>query len=111
MEQDYHPEALANEVIEISKEEGELNANIPVYQFVLQKMVLAIFYTWIYKNTRGVVLVMILFHSIGNVVGVAIPYWTTDLGRWINFGVLVVFALAITLIWVSKNLSRSNLEK
>ena len=90
--------------------DGTVQANITVYQFVLQQMVLAILYTWIYKNTRGVLLVMILFHTVGNMVGAAIPYWTTDLGRWVNFGVLVVFASAITMIWGPKNLSRGSAE-
>jgi len=87
--------------------EGTVQANIPVYQFILQQIVLAIFYTWLYKNTNGVILISILFHTVGNVVGAAIPYWTTNQGRWINFGVLVIFAVAIVLIWGPEHLSRS----
>jgi hypothetical protein len=90
--------------------EGTVQANIPVYQFMLQQMVLAIFYTWLYKNTRGVVLVSILFHTVGNIVGAAVPYWTTDQGRWINFVVLVVFAVVIAVIWGPEDLSRSQVE-
>jgi hypothetical protein len=87
--------------------EGTVQANIPVYQFILQQIVLAVFYTWLYKNTRGVVLVSILFHTVGNMVGAAVPYWTTDLGRWINFGVLVIFAIVIVAIWGPEHLNRS----
>ena len=86
--------------------EGTVQSAIPVYQFVLQQMVLAIFYTWLFNNTRGAVSVSILFHAIGNIVGAAVPYWTTTLGRWIGFGVLVVFAIGILLIWGPRHLSR-----
>ena len=87
--------------------EGTVQANIPVYQFVLQHMVLAIFYTWLYQNTNRVVLVPILLHTFGNIVGAAVPYWTTALGRWINFGVLLVFAIVIIFIWGPKELRKS----
>ena len=70
-------------------------------------MVLAIFYTWLFNNTRGAVSVAILFHTIGNIVGAAVPHWTTDQGRWIGFGVLVVFAAVIVVIWGPQHLNRS----
>lgn len=87
--------------------EGTTQAAIPVYQFILQQMVLAIFYTWLFNNTHGSVFIAILFHTIANVVGGAIPYWTTDQGRWIGFAIQVVFAVIIVLIWGPKHLNRS----
>jgi hypothetical protein len=87
--------------------EGTVQSTIPVYQFVLQQMVLAIFDTWLFNNTRGAVSVAILYHTIGNVMGAAVPHWTTDLGRRIGFAVLVVFAAGIILIWGPQHLSRS----
>ena len=91
--------------------EGTVQSALPVYEFVLQQMVLAIFYTWLFNNTRGAVSVSILFHAVGNIVGAAIPYWTTALGRWIGFGVLAVFAAGILLIWGPKHLSRSPADR
>ena len=88
--------------------EGTVQSAMPVYEFVLQQMVLAIFYTWLFNNTRGAVSVSILFHAIGNIVGAAVPYWTTTLGRWIGFGVLVLFAFGVLLIWGPRHLSRSS---
>lgn len=41
---------------------------------------------------RGAVSVAILFHTMGNIMGAAVPHWTTDLGRWIGFAGLVVIA-------------------
>jgi len=87
--------------------EGSVQSNIPVYQFILQQMVLAIFYTWLFNNTRGAVSVAVLFHTMGNIMGAAVPFWTTEEGRWIGFGVQVVFAITIILIWGPKHLNRS----
>jgi len=86
--------------------EGTVQSAIPVYQFVIQQMVLAILYTWLFKNTRGAVSVAILFHAVANIVGAAVPYWTTDLGRWIGLAVLVAFTAVILVIWGPQHLSR-----
>ena len=87
--------------------EGTVQANIPVYQFILQQMVLAVFYTWLFNNTRGSVFIAILFHAIANIVGAAIPYWTTNQGRWIGFIIQALFAVAIILIWGPQHLSKA----
>lgn len=87
--------------------DGTVQEAIPVYQFVLQQMVLAIFYTWLFVNTRGAVSVAILFHAVANVVGAVVPYWVTEQGRWTGFAVQVTFAAAIVLIWGPRNLRRS----
>jgi membrane protease YdiL (CAAX protease family) len=87
--------------------EGSVQAAIPVYEFVPQQMLFAILYTWLFQNTRGAVSVAILFHAVGNIMGAAIPYWTTDVGRWIGFAVLVVFTAVIVLIWGPQDLRRA----
>ncbi|MCA9924691.1 MAG: CPBP family intramembrane metalloprotease [Anaerolineales bacterium] len=78
---------------------GTTQEIIPVYQFVLQQMGLAILYTWLVNNTRGSILVAALFHAIANVSAAAVPFWTADLGRWLNFGILVVLAGIIVCRW------------
>jgi len=87
--------------------EGTVQSAIPVYQFVIQQMVLAVLYTWLFNNTRGAVSVAILFHAVANIMGAAVPYWTTDLGRWVGLAVLVASAAVILLIWGPQHLSRS----
>jgi membrane protease YdiL (CAAX protease family) len=77
--------------------DGTVQSGIPVYQFVLQQMVQAVFYTWLFNNAKGAVSPAILFH----------PTWTTDEGRWISFGVSLLFSAAVVLIWGPTNLSRS----
>lgn len=88
--------------------EGTVQENIPVYQFILQQMVLAVFYTWLFANTRGAVSIAILFHTIANVVGAAVPYWVTEQGRWTGFAVQVAFAVAILAFWGPRRLSRAS---
>ena len=87
--------------------EGTVQANIPVYQFILQQMVLAVFYTWLFNNTKGSVFIAILFHTIANLAGAALPYWTTDQGRWVGFFVQLLFAITIILVWGPQRLGPS----
>ncbi|HKJ39576.1 MAG TPA: CPBP family intramembrane glutamic endopeptidase [Anaerolineales bacterium] len=87
--------------------EGTVQANIPVYQFILQQMVLAVFYTWLFNNTKGSVFIAILFHTIANLAGAALPYWITDQGRWVGFFVQLLFAITIILVWGPQRLGPS----
>ena len=79
----------------------------PMYQYFLQTIVLSIFYTWFHNNTGGSVLVAIIFHAVANTAAAAVPFWTTELGRWINFGLLVIAAVVILFIWGGKGVCRS----
>jgi len=86
--------------------DGTTQAAIPMYQYFLQTIVLSIFYTWLYNNTDGSILIVILFHAVANISAAVVPYWTTELGRWINFSILVVAATVVLLKWGSKRLSK-----
>ena len=77
--------------------DGTTQAAIPFHEFVLQTMVLASLYTWLHNNTGGSVLIAALFHASANIAGAAIPTWTTQVGRWINFTVLL--GVAGIVIW------------
>ncbi|WP_062378780.1 CPBP family intramembrane glutamic endopeptidase [Demequina pelophila] len=87
--------------------DGTVQAAIPIHEFVLQQMVLAVFYTWLFANTRGAVSVAIVFHAVANIVGATVPYWTTAGGRWTGFAVQVAVAIAIVAVWGPRRLSRS----
>ena len=87
--------------------EGTTQASIPMYQYFLQTIVLAILYTWLYNNTGGSVLVAALFHAVSNTSAAAIPFWTTELGRWVDFGLLLVTAGIVLAVWGTKRLSKS----
>ncbi len=78
---------------------GTTQQAIPLYQFILQTMLLAVFYTWLHNNTGGSVLIATLFHASANTAAAAVPTWTTELGRWLNFGLLVVMAGIVVWRW------------
>lgn len=86
---------------------GTAQAAIPFYQFFLQQVLFAVLYTWLYNNTDGSILVAIIFHTMGNLVGAFIPTWTSSTGRWIGFMVLALLTAAVTLYWGPERLSRT----
>ncbi len=77
-----------------------------MWQFTAQTVVLAVFYTWVYNNTRGSVLAVALLHAVGNISAATLPYWVSDVGRLAHFGVLAATALAVSAIWGPKTLTR-----
>jgi chromate transport protein ChrA len=79
--------------------EGTTQAAIPFYEFVLQTMLLAVLYTWLYNNTGGSVLVAALFHASANTAAAAVPTWTTEFGRWSSFALLAVFVGWVLWRW------------
>lgn len=70
---------------------------IPIWEFLVQTIVLAFLYTWLHIGTNGSVFIAALFHAFGNIAGAAIPYWTTSAGRWVSFGLLLIAAVLVVL--------------
>jgi membrane protease YdiL (CAAX protease family) len=68
---------------------------IPIWEYAAQTVLLSILYTWLYQKTRGSVLIAGVFHATGNLAGAIFPYWVTQSGRWIGFGLLLIFTIAI----------------
>lgn len=85
---------------------GTAQAAIPFYQFLLQQMVFAVFYTWLFNNTNGSVLVAIIFHTMGNITGALIPTWTSNGGRWTGFLVQLLIVAAVLAYWGPNHLHR-----
>lgn len=68
---------------------------IPIWQYLLQTIVLAVIYTWLFLGTNGSILVAGIFHAMGNITGALIPYWVTESGRWISFIQLLIIAVLV----------------
>mgnify|MGYP001820257238 FL=1 len=90
--------------------DGTVQQAIPVWQFLLQQMLLAVLYTWLYNNTSGSLLVAIVFHTFGNASAALLPeFFATSLGRWTNFALLLVAVGVIGAVsgWKTLNGGRS----
>lgn len=87
--------------------DGTTQAAIPFHEFILQTMLLAIIYTWLFNNTGGSILVAALFHATANTAGAAVPTWTTPQGRWMGFIALAAITSVIVWRWGWQRLSRS----
>lgn len=85
---------------------GTTQQAIPVWQFIIQSVLLAVLYTWLHNNTGGSVLVAALFHTVSNISGAVVPYWTSSEGRWLSFGLLLIVATVVALVWGPDTLVR-----
>ncbi|MCP4601966.1 MAG: CPBP family intramembrane metalloprotease [Proteobacteria bacterium] len=87
---------------------GTTQEVIPAVEYILKQMVGAIFYTWIYNNTKRNLFLAILLHAVWNVFGGLVPYWVTSQGRWVNFGVEVIIAAIIVAVYGAQTLVRED---
>lgn len=69
---------------------GTVQSNLPIWQFMLQNTMLAFFYTWLYERNNGSLWLMIGLHAAANTASAMVPYWTTDIGRFTGFGLMIV---------------------
>ena len=91
---------------------GTVQENIPLYEFILLTTVLSVFYTWILNNNRDKngninVFLAIMFHAISNFSSGILPYWVTDLGRWILFVINLAIVIVIVALYGFKKLNKS----
>ena len=94
---------------------GSVQENIPIYEFVLLQMVTSIFYTWILNNNRDKngnvnVFLAIMFHAMANFSSMIIPYWVTDLGRWIFFIINAIIAVVICILYGVKSFKKIEVD-
>jgi CAAX protease family protein len=85
---------------------GTTQHTVPIWEFVVQTIVVTVAYTWLYNNTGGSILVAMLFHAVNSFTAAVIPLWTSEIGRWIQLALLLLFVGAIVLIWGPRSLVR-----
>lgn len=85
--------------------ENTTQYHIPIYQFILVTTLSGFVYTWLYLNTEGSLVPALFYHWMGNWGGAVFMYWTDDFGRYVYFGMQLLFVLYV-FIKDRKNLQR-----
>jgi len=86
---------------------GTTQEVIPFYQNLIIIMLSSVIYTWLHNNTGGSVLVAMLFHLTSNMSGAYIPYWISDVGRWMSFTFTLIVVAIILIIYGPKKLKKN----
>ena len=72
---------------------GASQEGIPVSWVLLQVMALSVIFTWVYKRTRGSLLVALIFHGALNTTGVFLPILPEQAGSLQPYLITVILAL------------------
>jgi len=78
--------------------------------FTAAHLALAVLYTWLYNNTRGSLLLVVLFHATQNTAGMFLPVSFAVVGGMMENLVIVLYILAaiiVTVVAGPTNLSRT----
>jgi uncharacterized protein len=77
-----------------ARTEGVVLNSVPLVIFVLNLIASAIIYTWIFINTRGSLLPVLLFHAAGNTASNLLPFLPPAAGN------LNIYFFAFAINWV-----------
>jgi uncharacterized protein len=89
-----------------ARTEGVVLNSVPLVIFVLNLIASAIIYTWIFINTRGSLLPVLLFHAAGNTASNLLPFLPPVAGN-LNiyfFSFAINWVIAFILIYKSSEL-------
>jgi membrane protease YdiL (CAAX protease family) len=82
--------------------------------FAVAHLALAVLYTWLYNNTRGSILLVVLFHATENTAGMFLPAEFAVPGRIMEKLMIVVYVVAavvVTLVAGPAQLSRTEVKQ
>ncbi len=84
--------------------DGTVQSNMPIWQFIIQNTMIAFYYTLVYKRTKKNMILMIFLHAAANTAAAVVPYWQSDLGRYIGFTVLLIgLVIIIVSDWIKSD--------
>ncbi len=86
---------------------GMLSAH-SVAELVLWQTLVAIFFTWVFNNTNGSILAVVLFHAMANSSGEIV--WSGGSSPWFFYGVSLVAGILIVIIFGPRTLMRRRTE-
>jgi membrane protease YdiL (CAAX protease family) len=82
--------------------------------FTVAHLALAVLYTWLYNNTRGSILLVVLFHATQNTAGVILPGEFAVTGGIVENMLIVLYVLAaviVAFVTGAENLSRTEIRQ
>lgn len=92
-------------------EEQEIYRNVPIAGFILGTIFLSILFTWIYNNTNGSILAVLLFHTTGNLAHFIFPAMGTTWGGLYSVILNVIVVALVLIIWGPKKMVREKTPK
>jgi uncharacterized protein len=75
-----------------------------VAELLLWQTLVAVFFTWIFNNTNGSILAVVLFHAMANSASEIV--WCCGPSPWYFYGVYLLAGLLIVIIFGPRNLVR-----
>ena len=88
----------------------EMYYNIPIWGFILGTILFSIIFTWIYNNTGGSILAMLLLHTMGNLSHFIFPVNATKLGGLYSLILNLVVVVIILALYGVKRMVRENMK-
>ncbi|MCW3133254.1 MAG: CPBP family intramembrane metalloprotease, partial [Methanophagales archaeon] len=89
----------------------EMYYDVPIWGFILGTIFFSIIFTWIYNNTSGSILAVLLLHTTGNLLHFIFPVGATTWGGLYSVLLNVVVVAIILIIWGSKRVIREQYVK
>ena len=89
----------------------EMYYNIPIWDFILGTIFFSMIFTWIYNNTGGSILAVLLLHTTGNLSHFIFPVVATTWGGLYSLILNAVVVLVILIIWGPERMVRGELKK
>ena len=86
--------------------EGSIQQNVPIWAFVLGTVLFSVILTWLYNNTGGSILAVILLHTTGNLAHYIFPAMATTWGGPYSLLLNLLVAGLIVLLWGPRRMVR-----
>ncbi|MBC7081629.1 MAG: CPBP family intramembrane metalloprotease [Thermoplasmatales archaeon] len=78
--------------------------NVPILGFISGTVLLSILFTWIYNNTGGSILAVLIFHTMGNLSHFIFPAMATSLGGLYSVILNLIAVITILVIFGPKRM-------
>ncbi len=89
----------------------EMYYNVPIWGFILGTVLFSIMFTWVYNNTGGSILAVLLLHTTGNLSHFIFPVTATRFGGLYSLVLNAVAVIIVLIVGGHKRMVREQLIK